>query len=47
MDTLLHHIHPWMYMSITEAEERLEQRMVKHIERKIAEVHQRLYAFEL
>ena len=30
-----------------EAEERFERRMVQHTERKIAEVHQRLDAFEL
>ena len=47
MATLLHHIQPWMQRSIVEAEERLERRMVQHTERKIAEVHQRLYAFEL
>ena len=29
-----------------EAEERLEQKMVQHTERKIAEVHQRLYTFK-
>ena len=28
MDTLLHHIHPWMQRSIADAEERLERRMV-------------------
>ena len=47
MATLLHHIQPLMQRSITGAEERLERRMVQHIERKIAEVHQRLNAFEL
>ena len=47
MVTLLHHIQPLMQRSIAEAEERLEWRMVQHTERKIAEVHQRLYAFEL
>ena len=36
-----------MQRSIAEAEESLERRMVQHIERKIAEVHQRLDAFEL
>ena len=30
MATLLHHIQPWMQRSITEAEERLERRMVQH-----------------
>ena len=45
--TLLHHIQPWMKRSIAEAEKRLERRMVQHTERKIAEVHQRLDAFEL
>ena len=47
MATLLHHIQPWMKRSIAEAEKRLERRMVQHTERKIAEVHQRLDAFEL
>ena len=36
-----------MQRSIIEAEERLERKMVQHTERKIAEVHQRLDAFEL
>ena len=36
-----------MKRSITEAEERVERRMVQHTERKIAEVHQRLDAFQL
>ena len=47
MATLLHHIQPWMQRFITEVEERLEWRMVQHTERKIAEVHQHLDAFEL
>ena len=47
MATLLHHIQPWMQRSIAEAEERLERRIVQHTERKISEVHQRLYTFEL
>ena len=47
MDTLLHHIHPWMQRSVVETEERLQRRMVQHTERKIAEVHQRLDVFEL
>ena len=47
MATLLHHIQPWMQRSITEIEERLERKMVKFTERKIAEVHQRLDAFVL
>ena len=47
MATLQHHIQPWMHRSIAEAQERLEQRMVQHTERKLAEVHQRLDAFEL
>ena len=34
-------------MSIAEAEELLDRTMVQHIKRKIAEVHQRLDAFEL
>ena len=46
MATLLHHIQSWMHRSITEAEESLEQKMVPHTERKIAEVHQRLYTFK-
>ena len=36
-----------MQRSIVEAEERVEQRMVQHTERKIAEVHQCLAAFDL
>ena len=36
-----------MQRSIAEAEERLKWRIVQHTERKIAEVHQRLDAFEL
>ena len=47
MATLLHHIQSWMQRSITEAEERLERKMVQHTERKIVEVHQCLDAFEL
>ena len=47
MAMLLHHIQPWMQRSIAESQERLERRMVQHTERKIAEVHQRLDAFEL
>ncbi|TMX01174.1 hypothetical protein EJD97_025003 [Solanum chilense] len=47
MATLLHHIQSWMQRSITEAEKRLERKIVQHIERKIAEVHQCLDAFEL
>ena len=47
MAKLLYHIQPWMQRSITKEEERLEQRMVQHTEWKIAEVHQRLDAFEL
>ena len=47
MATLLHHIQPWMQRSITEAEERLERKMVQHTERMITEVHQLLDAFEL
>ena len=47
MAKLLHHIQPWMQKSITESEERLERKMVQFTERKIAEVHQRLDAFEL
>ena len=47
MATLMHHIQPWMQRSTAEAEERLERKMVQHTERKIAEVHQCLDAFEL
>ena len=47
MATLLHHIQPWMQKPITESKERLERKMVQFIERKIAEGHQRLDAFEL
>ena len=47
MATLLHHIQPWMQKSITESEERLERKMQQFTERKIAEVNQRLDAFEL
>ena len=47
MDTLLHHIQPWMQRSITEYEERLERTMMQFTKRKIAEVNQRLDAFEL
>ena len=47
MATLLHHIHLWMQKSITESEERLKRKMVKFKERNIAEVNQRLDAFEL
>ena len=36
-----------MEKSITESEERLERKMVHFTERKIAEVDQRLDAFEL
>ena len=43
MATLLHHIQPWMQKSITESEARMERKM----QRNIAEVHQRLDAFEL
>ena len=43
MATLLHHIQPWMQKAITESEARMERKM----QRKIAEVHQRLDAFEL
>ena len=47
MDTLLHHIQSWMQKLITESESRLERKMQKFTERKIAEVNQRLDAFEL
>ena len=43
MATLLHHIQPWMQKSIAESEARMERQM----QQKIAEVNQRLYAFEL
>ena len=47
MATLLHHIQSRMQKSITESEERLERKMVQYTEWKIAEVNQRLDAFEL
>ena len=47
MDTLLHHIQPWMQKSITESEARLERKMQQFTVWKIAEVNQRLDAFEL
>ena len=47
MATLLHHIQSWMQKSITKSEERLERKMMQFTERKIAEVNQRLDAFEL
>ena len=47
MVTLLHHIQPWMQKSITESKKRLERKMFQYTERKIAEVHHRLDAFEL
>ena len=47
MATLLHHIQPWMQKSITESEVRLYRKMQQFTERKIAEVNQRLDAFEL
>ena len=43
MATLLHHIKPWIQKSINESEARMERKM----QRKIAEVHQCLDAFEL
>ena len=46
MATHLHHIQPWMQRSIAKAEERLERKIVKHTERKIVVVHQRLGAFK-
>ena len=47
MATLLHHIQPWMQKSITESETRIETKMQQFTKRKIAEVNQRLDAFEL
>ena len=47
MATLLRHIQPWMQKSITESEARLERNMQQFTEWKIAEVNQRLDAFEL
>ena len=47
MATLLHHIQLWMQKSITESEARIERKMQHFTERKIAEVNQRLDAFEL
>ena len=43
MATLLHHIQPWMQKSIAESKAPMERQM----QRKIAEVNQRLDAFEL
>ena len=43
MATLLHHIKPWIQKSINES----EARMARKMQRKIAEVHRRLDAFEL
>ena len=34
VDTLLHHIQPWMQKSINESKERLERKMVRYTERK-------------
>ena len=45
--TLLHHIQPWIQKSITESEECLERKIQQFTEWKIAEVNQRLDAFEL
>ena len=47
MATLLHHTQWWMQKSITESAEPLERKMMQFKERKIAEVNQRLDAFEL
>ena len=47
MATHLHHIQSWMQKSITESEKRLERKMMQFTEWKIAEVKQRLHAFEL
>ena len=47
MDTLLHHIQPWMQKSITESEARLERKMQEFTERKIVEVNLHLDAFEM
>ena len=47
MATLLHHIQPWIHRSIAKVEERLERNIAQHINRKIAEVHQLVEAFEL
>ena len=47
MATLLHHIQSWTPKSIIESEEPLERKIVQYTEWKIAEVHQRLDAFEL
>ena len=47
MATLFHHIKLWMQRSIAEVEDRVENKISKHIERKIMAVHQHLDAFEL
>ena len=47
MATLLHHIQSWMQKTITESEARIERKIHQFTERKIAEVNQRLDAFEL
>ena len=46
MATLLHYIQPLIQRAIDEEEEVLERIMVKHKERRIAEVHQHLDALE-
>uniref|UniRef100_M1BIC4 Integrase core domain containing protein n=1 Tax=Solanum tuberosum TaxID=4113 RepID=M1BIC4_SOLTU len=47
MATLLHHIQPWMQMSIAESEARMERRMEGMMDRKVQAVNKRLDAFEL
>ena len=39
MDTLLHHILPWIQSSIVEVEERIERKMAQHTKRQIMEIH--------
>ncbi|TMW81335.1 hypothetical protein EJD97_010271 [Solanum chilense] len=46
MATLLHHIQPWTQRSIAKTKKRLELKTIQYSERKIAEVHQCLVAFE-
>ena len=47
MTTLLHHIQPWMHISIDEAADRIEKKMSQWTEWQIMEVHQHLDTFEL
>uniref|UniRef100_M1DTP8 Integrase core domain containing protein n=1 Tax=Solanum tuberosum TaxID=4113 RepID=M1DTP8_SOLTU len=47
METLMHHIKPWMQKLIVESEERVEKRMEAKTDQKVQAVHKRLDAFEL